>query len=120
MFHDHPHSTTMDYFDEQHPISLMHRSPDPHTEPNSNPNPEDTSITINITPRTRDQLDLLKNNPDESYDSVISRLCDRAINDEPLSKETLQEIEKSLVELRKGIYHTHAEIVQELVAGKKE
>lgn len=51
---------------------------------------------------------------------VISRLCDRAANETPLRDETLQEIEQSLAELRRGISRTHEEIVQELAFKKEE
>ncbi|WAI02180.1 DUF7557 family protein [Methanogenium organophilum] len=97
----------------------MHRSPDPRSEPNARPGAEPASVTIDITPHTRERLDALKESPDESYDAVISRLCDRAANDTSLRGETLQEIEQSLAELRRGISRTHEEIVQEL-AFKKE
>ena len=90
----------------------MHRSPDPKSEPDA--------VTIRISPRTRDRLDLLKKSPDESYDAAISRLCDRMADDAPLSEETLKEIEQALAELREGISQTHEEIVQEIVAKKEE
>lgn len=105
-------------FDEAGQISSMHRHS--HAEPDMNHAAEPAPVTIRISPRTQARLDAVKESPDESYDAVISRLCDRMGDKEPLSEETLREIERSLAELRKGISHTHDEIVQELVAGKKE
>ena len=98
----------------------MHRSSDtggtPDTEPVSE---EPTDGTILISPHTREQLDSLKIHSDESYDAVISRLCDQAGSDTPLGDEIMKEIEQSLSELREGISRTHEEIVQELIAEKK-
>ncbi|MDE4908160.1 hypothetical protein L0665_06000 [Methanogenium marinum] len=96
-------------------MSSMHQSPNPDTEPDTKPVAEPASVTILISPRTQERLDFLKESSDESYDSVIARLTDRAIDDEPLSEETLKTIEKSLAELRKGIFYTHEEIVQKLI-----
>ena len=99
----------------------MHRSSDTCGRPDENPVSEKpTPVPIYIAPATRDRLDLLKERPDESYDAVISRLCDTAGGEAPLSGETLKEIEESLAELRKGISRTHEEILGELVTGKKE
>lgn len=99
----------------------MHRSPDAGSKPDAKTvSEEPTPAPIYITRTTRDRLDLLKKKPDESYDTVISRLCDMAGSDAPLSDETLKEIEESLADLRKGISQTHAEIVQELVAKKEK
>lgn len=97
----------------------MHRSSDTGGKPDTKPVSEDpTDGMIRISPRTREQLDSLKIHSDESYDAVISRLCERAGSDTPLSDETMKEIEQSLSELREGISRTHEEIVQELIAGK--
>ncbi|WP_157199769.1 hypothetical protein [Methanogenium cariaci] len=52
------------------------------SNPEQNPDPESATIPIRISPRTREQLDFLKDRPDESYDAVIARLTDRVI-DEP-------------------------------------
>ena len=119
---------------------------DPDMNPKNNPNPKTNSttnpvtnpitdteptpasasasapptITIRISPQTQERLDSVKHSPEESYDTVISRLCDRLIDDEPLSEETLKTIEKSLAELREGIFHTHEEIMQDLITRKTE
>ena len=100
----------------------MHRPSNTGDGSDTKPIPEEPApVAIPVSPRTRDRLEHLKESPDESYDAVISRLCDRmAGSDAPLSDETLREIEKSLAELRKGISQTHEEIVQELVARKEK
>lgn len=99
----------------------MHRTSSDGDRPDAKPGSEAPApVTIDISPDTRDRLDSLKENPDESYDMVISRLCDRAANETPLRDETLQEIEQSLAELRRGISRTHEEIVQELAFKKEE
>lgn len=72
------------------------------------------STSIRIRSKTRDSLSLLKKHPRESFDEVISRLIDTAIDDEPLLEETLQAIEKSLKEYREGKYFTHEDILAEL------
>lgn len=101
----------------------------PETSPKNNPNHKSTltpapatamgsappTIPIWITPRTKKQLESLKNGPDESYDTVISRLCERLTDDDLLNTETLKTIDQSLAELRKGIFSTHEEIMQDLI-----
>lgn len=72
------------------------------------------STSIRIRSDTRDSLSRLKRHPRESFDDVINRLIDSAIDDEPLGEETLQAIEKSLKEYREGIYYTHEEILADL------
>jgi hypothetical protein len=52
--------------------------------------------TIQIKRDLKDRLNSLKLYPNESYDSVIRRLSELAIDDEPLSKETIERIEASL------------------------
>lgn len=99
----------------------MHRSSHIGGKRDAKPVSEETApITIHISPHTRDRLTSLKKSPDESYDAVISRLCEGAGADAPLSDETMKEIEQSLAELREGISRTHGEIVQELIAKKEE
>lgn len=72
------------------------------------------STSIRIRPDTRDSLSLLKKHPRESFDDVITRLIESAVDDEPLGEETLQAIENSLKEYREGIYYTHEEILFDL------
>ena len=97
------------------PAAFPHKNPDTETVPALKPTSTPRLITIQISSRTQKKLDSLKHTPDESYDTIISRLCDRLTDDEPLSEETLKTIEKSLEELRTGIFYTHEEIVQELI-----
>jgi len=115
----------MHAFDTIRPTSSMHRSSNTGDGPDAKPIPEEPApvsipVTIHISPHTRDRLDSLKKSPDESYDAVISRLCDCRADDAPLSDEAMKEIEQSLAELREGISRTHEEIVRELVAKKEE
>lgn len=99
----------------------MHRSSDTGKKPDDRPLSDDlTPVMIRISTHTQSLLDSQKKRPDESYDAVIFRLCGREYSDAPLSNETLKEIGKSLAQLRKGIFYTHEEILQELVAGKKK
>lgn len=114
--------TTSHAFYETHSISFMHRSSDTGKKPDVKAvADEPTPVMIRISTRTQGLLDSLKEQPDESYDAVILRLCDRDSDDDaPLSDETLKKIEESLAELQKGISHTHEKIVKELVAGKKK
>jgi predicted CopG family antitoxin len=72
------------------------------------------STSIRIRSDTRDSLSRLKKHPRESFDDVISRLINSTVDDEPLSEETIQNIEKSLKEYREGIYYTHEDILADL------
>lgn len=72
------------------------------------------STSIRIQQKTRESLSRLKKHPRESFDDVITRLIDANADDEPLSEETIQAIEKSLKEYREGIYYTHEEILADL------
>ena len=111
----------MHAFDTIRPTSSMHRSSNTGDGPDAKPIPEEPApVSIPVYPHTRDRLDSLKKSPDESYDAVISRLCDCRADDAPLSDEAMKEIEQSLAELREGISRTHEEIVRELVAKKEE
>ena len=58
--------------------------------------------TIQIKRDLKDRLTSLKLYPNESYDSVIRRLSELAIDDEPLSKETIERIEASLKDIKEG------------------
>jgi predicted CopG family antitoxin len=58
--------------------------------------------SIYIREDLKDQLSSLKRHPKESYNDVIERLVHLAVDDEPLSEETLQGLEESLKEVREG------------------
>mgnify|MGYP000864366030 FL=1 len=73
-----------------------------------------TSTTIKIDVELRDRLNALKVHPRESYNEVIERLVEIAIDEEPLSEETIQRIEESLEDLRAGRVYTLEEVMAEL------
>jgi predicted CopG family antitoxin len=58
--------------------------------------------SIYIREDLKSQLSSLKRHPKESYNDVIERLLHLAVDDEPLSEETLQGLEESLKEVREG------------------
>jgi predicted transcriptional regulator len=66
--------------------------------------------TIQIKRDLKDRLNSLKLYPNESYDSVIRRLSELAIDDEPLSKETIERIEASLKDIKEGKVYTMEEV----------
>ena len=65
--------------------------------------------TIQIKRDLKDRLNSLKLYPNESYDSVIRRLSELAIDDEPLSKETIERIEACLKDIKEGKVYTMEE-----------
>ncbi|NLB01725.1 MAG: hypothetical protein GX837_12355 [Methanomicrobiales archaeon] len=73
-----------------------------------------TSTTIKIDVELRDRLNALKVHPRESYNEVIERLAEMAIDEEPLSEETIRRIEQSLEDLRAGRIYTLEEVMTEL------
>ena len=58
--------------------------------------------TIQIKKDLKDRLNSIRLYPNESYDSVIRRISELAIDDEPLSKETIERIEASLKDIKEG------------------
>lgn len=73
------------------------------------------SITsIRISSDMKDKLSSLKVHPKESYEDVIGRLVEIAIDDEPLSDETIKAIEESLEDIRAGRIYTLEEVAEEL------
>jgi len=73
-----------------------------------------TSTTIKIDVELKGRLNALKVHPRESYNEVIERLAEMAIDEEPLSEETIQRIEESLEDLRAGRVYTLEEVMEEL------
>ena len=51
---------------------------------------------------TKASLDELKIHPRETYDDVIKRLVQIAIDDEPLSAETLEHLKKAEEDIKAG------------------
>ena len=69
-----------------------------------------TSIYIREDLKT--QLNTLKRHPKESYNDVIERLLTLAVDEEPLSEETLSGLEESLEDVRKGNLIPEKEIMK--------
>jgi len=73
-----------------------------------------TSVTVRIDSNLRDRLNALKTHPRESYNEVIGRLVDMAVDVEPLSDEAIRDLERSLEDLRAGRVYTLDEVMAEL------
>lgn len=63
---------------------------------------ETETTTIQIRKAVKKKLDTFKMYPKEPMDSIIDRLTDMAIDEEPLSKEEIRDIEKSLEDIKNG------------------
>ena len=66
--------------------------------------------TIQIDKETKKMLDELKIHERESYLSVIKRLIKNRIDEEPISQETLKNIEKSLKDIKEGRFYSTKEV----------
>ena len=75
--------------------------------------PEETT-TIEITKSDRDRLNRLRRYPREPYRTIVRRLLDQSEDPEPLSPETIADIQASLVEIRRGEFVTHEELKRDL------
>ncbi|HUV82492.1 MAG TPA: hypothetical protein VMW53_05390 [archaeon] len=71
------------------------------------------STTICIDPKVKDILTSLKRYPRESYSSVVKRLANLAIDNEPLSDEAINGIEEALEDIKQGRLHSEEEIMKE-------
>ena len=69
---------------------------------------------VRVGRRTKERLDRLKLHPRETYDDVIARLTDMAIDDEPLSDESLEHLRRSDEDIRAGRTRRLADIAREL------
>ncbi len=69
---------------------------------------------VRVGERTKERLDRLKLHPRETYDDVIARLTDMAIDDEPLSDESLEHLRRSDEDIRAGRTRRLADIAREL------
>jgi predicted transcriptional regulator len=72
-----------------------------------------SATTVWITPENKSRLETLKRHPKESYNAVIARLLDMAIDDEPLSEEAIRGIEEALEDIRAGRLYSEDEIKRE-------
>ena len=73
-----------------------------------------TSLTIKLEADTKASLDRLKIHPRETYDDVIKRLVEIAIDDEPLSAETLERLKEAEEDVRAGRLRSMDEVMKEL------
>jgi predicted transcriptional regulator len=72
------------------------------------------SVTVKIDVELKSRLNTLKIHPRESYNDVIERLVDMAVDEEPLSEEAIRDLERSLEDLRAGRVYTLEEVMAEL------
>ncbi len=72
------------------------------------------TTTVLLKKSTKKRLDALKTNPRESMDSVIERLANMAVDDEPLSKEEIAGIRKSLNDIEHGRVHKMRDVAKEM------
>ncbi len=74
----------------------------------------DAITTVQLKVKTKKRLEELKITKEESMDSVISRLTNMAIDDEPLSKDEIEGIERSLKDIRAGRIYKMKDVAKEL------
>jgi predicted transcriptional regulator len=72
------------------------------------------TTTICLDPKIKEMLKNLKKHPEESYNSVVERLVNMAVDPEPLSEETIKRIEDGLKDIKKGMYYTEEQVAAEL------
>ena len=72
------------------------------------------TTTILVKKNTKKKIEELKLNPRESMDSVIERLADMAIDNEPLSKEEIRGIRQSLKDIEAGRIYKMKEVAKEV------
>ncbi len=71
------------------------------------------TTTICIDPGVKDKLTSLKHHSRESYNSVVERLANMAIDEEPLSDEAIRGIEEALEDIKHGRLHSEEDIMKE-------
>ncbi len=64
------------------------------------------TTTIQIKKELKKKLDKLKAYPNETMDQLIERLANSQIDNEPLSKDDIKSIEKSLTDIKAGRVYT--------------
>jgi predicted transcriptional regulator len=70
--------------------------------------------TIQVEEEVKKMLEEFKTHPRESYNLVIKRLAKSKIDEEPLSKETIKAIEKSLRDIKEGKFYSTEEVKKRL------
>ncbi|MFY9749233.1 MAG: antitoxin VapB family protein [Methanoregula sp.] len=68
--------------------------------------------SIYIREDLKTQLNSLKRHPKESYNDVIERLVNLAVDDEPLSEDAIAGLEESLKDVRQGNLIPEKEIMK--------
>jgi predicted transcriptional regulator len=69
---------------------------------------------IQVTEKTKKALDKMKLFPRETYEDVIRRLMEIYTEEEELSTDTIQNIEKALEDVKKGRLYSTKEVKREL------
>jgi len=72
-----------------------------------------SATTVWISSANKDRLEGLKRHPRESYNDVIGRLLDMAVDDEPLSEEAIWGIEEALKDIKEGRLYSEDDIRKE-------
>lgn len=69
--------------------------------------------TIQISQETLNRLKMLKNFEKQSYDDLLNNLIDN-VEDEVLSDEEIEDIQKSLEDIKRGRVYSIEEVAKEL------
>lgn len=69
--------------------------------------------TIQVTTEVKARLEGLKRYSKESYNDVVDRLLDLALDTEPLSDEAIEGIEEALLDLKAGRIYSEEDIKKE-------
>jgi len=72
------------------------------------------STTIQVALDVKRMLQELKAHPRESYNVVIKRLLQSKTDREALNKETIQDIERGLEDIKAGSVHSTSEVKKRL------
>jgi predicted CopG family antitoxin len=70
------------------------------------------ATSIYIREDLKDQLNSLKRHPKESYNDVIERLVNLAVDEEPLGDDAINGLEEALREIRREQLIPEAEIMR--------
>jgi len=72
------------------------------------------TTTVLLKRSTKKKLEALKVNDKESINSIVERLVNMAIDDEPLSKGEIEGIRKSLKDIENGKIHKMKDVAEEM------
>ncbi len=70
--------------------------------------------TLQLSKQTKERLDKMKIQSNETYESVIIRLIKSSEDDLPLSEETIKNIEEALEDVKKGRVYSSEEVKKRL------